>query len=55
MIDVEKEKAKYQKELAEFESQLIRLDQQKELLIRAIHERRGILIFLNNLNNKEPK
>lgn len=55
VIDVAKERAKYQAELAEFESQLARLNQQRELLIRAICERRGILIFLSNLENKKEE
>ena len=55
-IDVEKEKAKYQAEYDQLVSQLNTLQQQSAQVTQAIAERRGILIFLNSLDQqKEAK
>ena len=52
-IDVEVEVKKYEVEMNGLIAQLNQLDQQRAEHIRAIQERRGILIFLQNLNSKE--
>lgn len=55
-IDVEAEKTKYQAEFDQFIQSLQALERQRAELIQAIAERRGIIVFLNSLNqtgNKE--
>jgi prefoldin subunit 5 len=54
-IDVEKEKAKYQAEYDQLVSQLNALQQQLAQVTQAIAERRGILIFLNSLDQQKAK
>ncbi len=49
-IDIEKEKTKYQTELDSYVKQLGILENQKAILIQAIHERQGIIAFLININ-----
>ena len=52
-IDVEAEKARFQHEYDAYVRQLQELDNQRAQLIQAIQERRGILIFLNDLNQQK--
>lgn len=52
-IDVEKEKVKYQAEYDQLVSQLNALQQQLAQVTQAIAERRGILIFLNSLDQQK--
>ena len=52
-IDVEKERAKYQAEYDAYVRQLNELDAQRVQLMQAIAERRGILIFLNSLDQQK--
>jgi prefoldin subunit 5 len=54
-IDTTKEIAKYQAEYNQFVSQLQTLQQQLAQVTQAIAERRGILIFLNSLNQNPPE
>ena len=54
-IDLEKEKVKYQAEYDAYVRQLNELEQQRAQLLQAITERRGILIFLNSLNQHPPE
>jgi len=54
-INIEKEKAKYQAELNSFTAQLQQLEQQRAVLIQAIAERRGILVFLDSLDKETDK
>jgi hypothetical protein len=49
-IDIEAEKARYEAELNQFIAQLQQLEQQRAILVQAIQERKGILAFLNSLN-----
>ena len=49
-INIEEQKAKYQTEYDAYMRQLQELEQQRATLIQAIQERRGILAFLNSLN-----
>ena len=50
-IDVEREKTKYQAELDTFVKQLGLLESQRATLIQAIHERQGIIAFLDSVNH----
>jgi prefoldin subunit 5 len=54
-IDIEAEKAKYEAELNQFTAQLQQLEQQRAILLQAIQERRGILAFLNSLNQHKEE
>lgn len=56
-INTQKELEKYQAELNQYMVQLQQLDNQRVELVQAIQERRGIVIFLQNLNqnNKAVK
>jgi prefoldin subunit 5 len=49
-IDIEAEKARYEAELNQFMAQLQQIGQQQAILLQAIQERRGILAFLNSLD-----
>ena len=49
-IDVSKELEKYQKELEEIIRQLQVIENQRAQTIQAIAERRGIVIYLQSLN-----
>ena len=49
-IDIAVEKTKYQAELDGFIKQLGQLEQQRNTLVQAIHERQGIIAYLTNLN-----
>lgn len=53
-VDIETTKASYQAEYDTFVARLQVLDQQRAQLLQAIQERRGILIFLASLENKQP-
>jgi len=53
-IDVKAELARYQAELNSLMQQLQAVENQRAALLQAIAERRGIIAFLNSLNqNKE--
>jgi len=53
-IDVKAELARYQAELNSLMQQLQAVENQRATLLQAIAERRGIIAFLNSLNqNKE--
>lgn len=52
-IDLEKDKAQFQAEMDTYIRQLGELDNQRGLLIQAIQERRGILIYLNSKNQQK--
>lgn len=52
-IDLEKEKVKYQAEYDAYVRQLNELEQQRAQILQAIQERRGILIYLNSLNQSK--
>lgn len=56
-IDVKKELAKYQREVDDFVRQLQVVNNQRATLIQAIAERRGIIIYLQSLDQhkKETK
>jgi len=49
-IDIEKEKAQYQSEYDTFVKQLQEIEIQRAQLLQAVQERRGILAFLNSLD-----
>ncbi len=49
-IDIEKEKKKYQAEYDAYTRQLQELQTQINVLVQAITERRGILVYLNSLD-----
>jgi prefoldin subunit 5 len=49
-IDIEAEKARYEAELNQFMAQLQQIEQQRAMLVQAIQERRGILGYLNSLD-----
>jgi len=51
-IDVKAELAKYQAELNSLVQQLQTVENQRATLLQAIAERRGIIAFLNSLNQK---
>ena len=52
-INIEQEKAKYQAELDSYVRALQELEAQRSQLIQAIQERRGILIYLNSLDQQK--
>ena len=55
-INIEAEREKYANQLNAYIAELERLDRQRVELIQAIQERRGILAFLNSLDeHKEDK
>jgi len=54
-IDIKKELEKYQAELDRFIRQLQIMDSQRAELTQAIAERRGIVIYLQSLNQSEAK
>lgn len=54
-IDVQAEIAKYQAELETFAAELRKLDDQRAILIQAIHQRQGILGYLSSLNQHEEQ
>lgn len=52
-IDTQRELEKYQAELNQYVVQLQQLDNQRQQLIQAIAERRGIVIYLQGLDQNE--
>jgi len=54
-INIEAEREKYANQLNAFIAELERLDKQRAELIQAIQERRGILAFLNSLDEHKDE
>ena len=54
-IDIEKERAKHQALLDSFLIQFAAFEKQRGELLQAINERRGVIIFLDELNQTKQQ